>query len=45
MRILGNEKVILNRLQKLLERVRSRKEKLVNTKKKNREKIRKLKEN
>jgi hypothetical protein len=44
-RIRGQEKVILENLSKLLERVRKRKEKLINKQKKaNRERIRKLKE-
>ena len=44
-RILGQEKVIMENLSKLLERIRKRKEKLINKQKKaNRERIRKLKE-
>ena len=44
-RILGQEKVIMENLSKLLERVRKRKEKLINKQKKtNRERIQKLKE-
>ena len=44
-RILGQEKVILENLSKLLERIRKRREKLINKQKKaNRERIRKLKE-
>jgi hypothetical protein len=44
-RILGQEKIILENLSKLLEKIRKRKEKLINKQKKaNRERIRKLKE-
>jgi len=44
-RILGQEKVIMENLSKLLERIRKRKEKLVNIQKRaNRERMRKLKE-
>ena len=44
-RILGQEKVTMENLSKLLERIRKRKEKLINKQKKaNRERIRKLKE-
>ena len=44
-RILGNEKAILDNLQKLLERIRKRKTKLIDQRKSNRERIKKLKQN
>ena len=43
-RILGNEKAIIENLQKLLERVRKRKAKLIDKRKSNRERIKKLKQ-
>ena len=43
-RILGNEKAILDNLQKLLERIRKRKTKLIDQRKSNRERIKKLKQ-
>ena len=43
-RILGNEKAIIENLQKLLERVRKRKAKLIDRRKSNRERIKKLKQ-
>ena len=44
-RILGNEKAIIDNLQKLLERIRKRKTKVIDQRKSNRERIKRLKEN
>ena len=44
-RILGNEQAIIDNLQKLLERIRKRKVKLIDKRKSNRERIKKLKQN
>ena len=45
LRISGNEQVIIDRLQKLLGRVKDRRVKLINKKKENRERIKNLKKN
>ena len=44
-RILGNEQAIIDNLQKLLDRIRKRKVKLIDQRKSNRERIKKLKQN
>ena len=45
LRISGNEQIIIDRLQKLLGRVKDRRVKLINKKKENRERIKNLKKN